>query len=224
MMTRTKDGDVHVVTMQDGQNTIDLDFLGELNERLDEAEREGDGPAALVLTGEGKFFSNGLNLDFLTNADREARAEFGVTMLTTMRRLILFPLPVVAALNGHAFAAGAFVALACDFRIQREDRGWICVSEVDVGVPIGPPMIGLLNAKLPAASAREAALTGRRYDADAALAAGFVDAKASEAGLLPAATEHAAALSSKGRAIFSAIKKDLYAGIAEGYVAAGAKV
>ena len=137
MMTLETDGIVHVLTMRNGENTIDLDFLAALNEKLDAVENEADGAAALVLTGEGKFFSNGLNLDFLMNASDDRRREFGTTMLATMRRLILFPVPVVGALNGHAFAAGCFVALACDFRIQREDRGWICVSEVDVGVPIG---------------------------------------------------------------------------------------
>ena len=63
---------------------------------------------------------------------------------------------VVAAVNGHAFAAGAFLAMACDFRLMRADRGWICISEIDVGVPIGAPMMGILRAKLPATSAAEA--------------------------------------------------------------------
>ncbi len=219
MMTRTKDGDVHVLVMQNGQNTIDLDFLATLNEHLDAVEKESDGPSALVLTGEGKFFSNGLNLDFLMNASDDDRKRFGVAMISTMKRLILFPVPVVAALNGHAFAAGCFVALACDFRIQREDRGWICVSEVDVGVPIGKPMMTLLNGKVPAATAREAALTGKRYAADDAIAAGFCDAKASEAGLVAEATKVAATLATKERGIFKAIKKELYREIADRFEA-----
>ncbi len=215
MMTRTKDDDVHVLVMQNGENTIDLDFLAEFGEHLDAVEQEAESPCALVLTGEGKFFSNGLNLDFVMNASDEDRKRFGATMLSTMKRLILFPVPVVAALNGHAFAAGCFVALACDYRIQREDRGWICVSEVDVGVPIGKPMMGLLNGKLPAATAREAALTGKRYAADDAIAAGFSDAKAPEADLLAEATKVAARLAVKKRAIFKAIKSDLYREIAD---------
>lgn len=218
MMTRTKEGDVHVVVMQNGENTIDLDFLAALNEHLDAVEQDADGPAALVLTGEGKFFCNGLHLDFLMNASEQDRRRFGRTMISTMKRLILFPVPVVAALNGHAFAAGCFLALACDFRIQREDRGWICVSEVDVGVPIGKPMMGLLNGKLTPAIAREAALTGKRYAADDAIAAGFCDAKASESDLLTEAKKIAAVLATKERGIFKAIKSDLYAEIAAGYV------
>ena len=218
MMTRTKEGDVHVVRMHNGENRIDLDFLRALNEQLDAVEEEADGPAAMVLTGDGKFFSSGLNLDFLMSASDDDRKQFGKAMMETMRRFILFRVPVVAAVNGHAFAAGCFLALACDFRIQREDRGWVCVSEVDVGVPIGDAMMGLLKAKVPAATAREAALTGKRYGADDAIAAGFCDGKASEAELLPKAIEQAAALASKGRDIFGSIKEQLYRDIAERYV------
>ena len=218
MMTRTKEGNVHVVTMGNDENTFDLEFLAELGEHLDAVESESEGPCAMVLTGEGKFFSNGLNLDFMMTGSDEDRKRFGVMMLATMRRLVLFPVPVVAALNGHAFAAGCFLALACDFRIQREDRGWICVSEVDVGVPIGRPMMGLLNGKLSSAIAREAALSGRRYPADEAIAAGFCDAKAPATELVAAAIGLAAGLAAKERGIFKAIKADLYREVAQGFV------
>lgn len=218
MMTLEKDGIVHVLTMRNGENTIDLDFLASLNEKLDAVEAEADGAAALVLTGEGKFFSNGLNLDFLMSASDDRRREFGATMLATMRRLILFPVPVVAALNGHAFAAGCFVALACDVRIQREDRGWICVSEVDVGVPIGSSMMGLLKGKLAPRIARDACLTGKRYDADAAIAAGFCEAKAPADELVGRAIEIAAGLGTKERGIFKTIKAQLYQEIADGFL------
>lgn len=67
----------------------------------------------------------------------EEMVRFGNTMGQIMERLLLAPIPTVAAINGHAFAAGAFLALACDYRIMREDRGWICISEVDAGLGVG---------------------------------------------------------------------------------------
>ena len=219
MISREQDGSAHILRMQNGQNTIDLEFLAALNEQLDAVEKEtSDCAGAVVLTGEGKFFSNGLNLEFMTNATPDEQKLFGKNMLGTIRRLILFPLPVVAALNGHAFAAGCFLALACDFRIQREDRGWICVSEVDVGVPIGRPMMGLLTGKVPPQTAREAALTGKRYTAQEAIDAGFCDSKAAEEDLLPKAIEIAQMLATKERTIFQAIKKDLYREVADGFI------
>ena len=193
--------------------------MNEGDRALDEVEAEAEGPAAMILTGEGKFFSNGLNLNFLMSADDQTRAKFGATMMRTMRRLIEFPVPTVAALNGHAFAAGAFIALACDYRVQRADRGWICISEVDVGVPIGDPMMALLKGKVPAATAREAVLSGRRYAGEEALAAGFADAIASEDELLTTAKNLAAPLAQKQRRIFGTLKKQLYADFAPLFVA-----
>jgi hypothetical protein len=70
------------------------------------------------------------------------------------------------------------MALSCDYRIMREDRGWFCISEVDVGVPVPPAMMGILRAKLPANTARDALLTGKRYTAEEAIAAGIADGKA----------------------------------------------
>lgn len=217
-MNREKDGDVYVVRMQNGENKIDLDFLSAFNEQLDAVEKDSEGACAMVLTGEGKFFSTGLNLDFLMNASAEDRAEFGTRILATYRRFILFPVPVVGALNGHAFAAGAFLSLACDFRVQREDRGWFCISEVDVGVPIGASMGGLLKAKLAAPVAREAALTGKRYDGPAAVAAGICDATASEADLVSTAIAIAAPLAAKQRPIFAQVKAEMYREVADGYL------
>jgi enoyl-CoA hydratase/carnithine racemase len=138
-------------------------------------------------------------------------------MLGFMRRLISLPIPTVAAINGHAFAGGAFVTLGCDYRVMRADKGWFCISEVDVGVPIGDPMMGLLKAKLSPQIAREAALTGKRYPAQEALAVGIVDAISEEDALLDNATALATSMAGKERVIFGLIKKQLYADVIAGF-------
>lgn len=130
------------------------------------------------------------------------------------RRLLVGPIPVVAALNGHAFAAGAFLALSCDFRIMREDRGWICISEIDVGVPIGAAMMHILRSKLPVQTAAEAALTGKRYAAPDAIAAGLADASAPEAELLGTAVKYAAVLAAKEGGIMATLKRQLWDDVA----------
>jgi len=53
-------------------------------------------------------------------------------------RLLTFGVPVVAALNGHAFGAGAMLALACDERTMRADRGWLCRRRSTSGCPSAP--------------------------------------------------------------------------------------
>jgi enoyl-CoA hydratase/carnithine racemase len=108
------------------------------------------------------------------------------------------------------------MALSCDYRIMREDRGWICISEVDAGVPLPQGMMEFLRLRLPAATVRDAVLTGKRYDADQAIAAGFADGKAPAEHLLRVAMELATELAGKEPSIFKAIKQAYYAPIAEG--------
>lgn len=220
MIDHERDGAIHVVTLNHDKNAISPDWQARMLEVLAAVENDSEGDAAMVLTGSGKFFCNGLDVPVVMGLQGEAQQKFGASMMAIMHQLLRLPVPVVAAINGHAFAAGCFLSLACDYRIMREDRGWICVSEVDVGVPIGDAMMGLLQAKVPAATAREAVLTGRRYAADEAIAAGFVDAKADEAGLLDEAKKLAGTLASKERRIFTTLKRQLNAEAAKRYAPA----
>lgn len=221
MIELSKEGALHLVTMNNGPNMICPDWQHRMIEVLDTVEADCEGPAAMVLMGEGKSFSNGLNLEALMALEPEAMVAFGATMGQIFRRLLLLPLPTVAALNGHAFAAGAFLALACDYRIMREDRGWFCISEVDVGVPIDPAMMNLVKAKLPPATVRDAILTGKRYTAEEAIAAGIADGAASETELATQAQALAASLAEKERGIFRTLKRNLYGSVGDGLVAAG---
>ncbi len=217
MIDHERDGAIHVVTLNHDKNAISPDWQARMLEVLAAVEGDCEGDAAMVLTGSGKFFCNGLDVPVVMGLQGEAQKKFGASMMAIFHQLLRLPVPVVAAINGHAFAAGCFLALACDYRVMREDRGWICVSEVDVGVPIGAPMMGLLQAKVPAATARDAVLTGRRYTADEAIAAGFVDAKADEGALLDDAKKLAASLASKERRIFKTLKRQLNAAAAARY-------
>lgn len=217
MIELRRDGEVHIVTLDNGPNMIDPAWQARMLEVLDAVEADCDGDAGLVATGAGKFFSNGLNVEVVMGLQGEDMARFGAAMGQIMGRLLLLPIPTVAAVNGHAFAAGAFLALACDYRLMREDRGWICISEVDAGVPIGAPMMTLLKGKVSARIARDAVLTGKRYAADDAIEAGFADGKAAEADLLADAKKLASSMASKQRRIFKTLKRQLYADIGAGF-------
>jgi Delta3-Delta2-enoyl-CoA isomerase len=117
----------------------------------------------------------------------------------------------VAALNGHAFGYGAMLSLAHDQRAQRSDRGWFCLPEVDLGLQFHPLQLSLIQAKLSPATVDECILAGRRWNGDAALAAGIVDAVATEDELLATAVDLARARAGKARGIVQALKRDLYA-------------
>ena len=216
MIDYSKDGGIHIVTMNDGANTICPNWQIRMLEILDTVEQDCGQGTALVLTGVEKYFNTGVNLEVVSQLKEEDIRLFGARMVEIFRRFIMLPCPTVAAVNGHAFAGGAVLGMTCDFRLMREDRGWICVSEVDVGVPILPAVMAILRGKLPANTARDALLTGRRYAADDALAAGFADGKASGDSLLDEAKALATNLSTKERGIFKSLKQDWFAEMAEG--------
>jgi enoyl-CoA hydratase/carnithine racemase len=210
VVSQEREGDVTVLRMTAGENRFNPAMLDALGSALDQVEAE-DGPAAVVLTGEGKFFSNGLDLDWMASAPQGGAEELLRRVHALLARLLVFPTATVAAVNGHSFAAGAMMAAACDARVMRADRGFVCLPEVDIGLPFTPGMTALLRARLPAATAHEAMTTGRRYGGEQALAAGLVDEAVPEDRVLGAAIERAAALAAKPRGTLGAIKRNLYA-------------
>jgi enoyl-CoA hydratase/carnithine racemase len=203
-------GEVTILRMSAGENRFNPATLDAIEAALDELEN-GEGPGALVITGEGKFFSNGLDLEWMGSAPPGGAEQVLRRVHALLARVLVFPTATVAALNGHAFAAGAMFALACDARVMRAERGYFCLPEADIGLPFTPGMTALLKARLSAATAHEAMLTARRYGAPEALAAGIVEEAVPGEQVLEAAVERAAALAGKPRATAAAIKRGLYA-------------
>jgi enoyl-CoA hydratase/carnithine racemase len=104
-----------------------------------------------------------------------------------MGRIITFPVPTVASINGHAFGAGLMVALCHDVRVMREDRGFACANEMQIGFRIPTPELALFRHKLPANAFFETVQLSRRWTGPDALAAGVVQATA-DLESLPAVT------------------------------------
>ncbi len=204
---------VAVIRWNDGENRINLDSLGRLNEILDELDLV-EGPLAVVLTGSGKFFSNGLDLDRFASAGPE---EFGATATSLHHlfgRLLLFPAYTVAAINGHAFAGGAMLTCTTDLRVMREDRGFWCLNEVELGLPLTDEMAALVLGRLPGTAAREAMLTARRFTAAEALASGIVELIAPEADVLSTAIARAGEVAFKDRKVIAIHKRQAFGDVA----------
>ncbi len=215
MIEVTRTDDVFVLTMVAEENRFNPTMLDAFDKALSEVEAS-EGPAAVVLTGQDKFFSNGLDLDWMmANAEQGGPALVANGLQALYKRLVSFPVATVAAVNGHAFAGGGMLALACDQIVMRTDRGFFCLPEVDINIPFTNGMAQLVQAKLTASAAYEAMLTGRRFSAEDALAAGFVVEAVPEAEVLPAAIARAAALTSKDRNTVATIKHRMYPGVIE---------
>jgi Delta3-Delta2-enoyl-CoA isomerase len=208
MIDVEKLGDVYVLHWHDDENRFNRKSVDAINTALDEVEAV-DGACALVTTGEGKFYSNGLDLDWMMSAGNEAQG-FVNDVHRLLGRLLTFPGITVAAINGHAFAAGAMFATAHDFRVMREDRGYWCLPEVDLGLPLTRAMNAVITAKLPRETAHEAIMTGQRYDAAVAQVSGIVNLTAAEDDVLADAIELATDYASKSRAVIGRHKHLLY--------------
>lgn len=203
-----RDGDVYVLDLGDGENRFHPDWLAAVADALDEVEKE---PAPLVTTSSSHIFSNGLDLDWLGQHGDELQS-YVAKVHGLLARMLAFPTPTVAAIPGHAFAGGAMLALAHDFRVMRADRGYFCLPEVDINIPFTPGMAALIQGKLTPAAAHEAMTTGKRYGGTAAAAAAIVDEAAPEEDVLPKALERARALTGKNPQTLAAIKNQMYTG------------
>jgi Delta3-Delta2-enoyl-CoA isomerase len=199
---------VTVVRMDRGENRLHPELLTALEGVLDEIAGH-DGPAGLVLTGSGKFFSNGLDLEYMAANPQEAEATLA-RVHALFGRVLALDVPTVAAVNGHAFAAGAMLTLACDLAVMRTDRGYFCLPEADLGLPFTPGMNALITARLSPPVAHRAMVTGHRFTAAEALAAGIVTEQAPEEEVLDRAVALAASLVGKPRPGIGAIKQGMY--------------
>jgi enoyl-CoA hydratase/carnithine racemase len=199
VLTTERQGDVALVRMDAGENRFDRTSIDAWHAALDELEPI-EGSFALVTTGAGKFYSNGLDLDWVLG-DGAADAAFLSDVERLLIRILDFPAITVAAVNGHAFAAGAMLATAHDFVVMREDRGFWCLPEVDLGLPLTPRMFEVVAGHLPEATLRESLLTGRRHPGSEAKAAGIAHELASQEDVLVRAMERAQALAYKDRRV-----------------------
>jgi enoyl-CoA hydratase/carnithine racemase len=205
-----RSGPVVVLHLTEGENRFTPTFLAQVGENLDQVEAMDD-PLALVVTGEDKFFSNGLDLDAFAGDAADGLVAYIDDVHALFARVLAFPIPTVAAINGHAFAGGGMLALAFDHRVMRNDRGYLCLPEVDLGLPFAPGMQALITAVLPRTTAREAMVTGRRYTAEEAVAGGIAHVAVPEAEVLPTAVAAATERAGKSRKALGTIKEQLFA-------------
>jgi enoyl-CoA hydratase/carnithine racemase len=206
--TLDRDGEVFILNLGDTENRFHPDWLLETQSHLDTVEN-AEGPRALVTTATGKFFSNGLDLDWV-GQNPDHFLDYVVSVHGLLARPLALGVPSVAAIQGHAFAGGGMFALAHDFRVMRVDRGFFCLPEVDINIPFTRGMAGLIQGRLAKKTAHEAMTTGRRYGGEDALAAGIVDAVAHEDDVLGAAIEIARPLAGKAGPTLATIKARMY--------------
>ncbi len=207
-MTLERKDDVFVLTMDEDENRMNRGWLDAMNGALDEVDAAPD-PLALVTTGAGKFFSNGLDLEWLLGGGVDMPV-FVAEVERLFARVLASPYITVAACNGHTFAAGAMLALAHDFRVMRSDRGFFCLPEVDIRIPFTPGMNSLIMSRMTITAAHEVMVTGRRFGGEDAARLHIVHHAVGETDVLPTAIAIAATQAGKDRNTLATIKERMY--------------
>lgn len=207
MPTLTNENDTYVLHLGSDANEFTQAWLSELEESLNTVVTT---PAPLITIAEGKSYSNGLDLEWMNANPGEMSAYVG-RVQALFARVLTLPVPTVAAISGHAFGAGAMLAMAHDWRVMRDDRGYLCFPEIDIRIPFTSGMAALIQSKLTPRAALDAMSTGYRYGGQEALDAGLVDSVAAESDLLETARERVAGLTDKHPGTLGAIKSMMYA-------------
>ncbi len=209
---------IAVLHLGEDENRFSPEFLDQFDAHLDDAVR--DGAHGLVTTAKGKFYSNGLDLDWLAAHGDQTQWYIG-RVQALLARVLTLPMPTAAAMGGHSFGAAAMLALAHDFRVMRADRGYFCFPEVDIRIPFTPGMAALIQAKLTPQAAVSAMTTGSRFGGRDAAAIGIVDATAEEDAVVGAAINMLAPLGAKDAGTLGAIKNTMFATAVAALTAAG---
>lgn len=190
----------------DKRNAISYGLIDDLLAAL----RQGEGSAAqiVILTGAGKAFCSGMDLDNLkqlTGRTHEQNLIDSETMAMLFRSLYAFPKPTIAAVNGPAIAGGTGLATLCDFTLASPEAKF---GYTEVRIGFVPAIVSsFLIANVGEKRSRELLLTGRVFGADEALKLGLINEIVAAEQLMARAFELARQLMENSPASLVATKK-----------------
>ena len=213
MIDTTFDGPVAILRIEHGPvNALDAELLSAFVAALGDAERRAQ---AIVLTGTGAAFSAGADLLRLLREGPEYVEEARPHAAAAFERMFLSPLPVVAAINGHAIAGGCVLALACDHRITLPGDHRVGLAELRVGVPFPVWALEIVRAAVAPPHLQRLLYSGRLTTPEEALGVGLVDEIVAADQLIPRAVAVARRLASIPAATFALTKRALREPFAE---------
>jgi len=166
-------GDVGLLRMAHGKaNVLDVEFCRALADALETAENSA--ARAVVLAGQGSIFSGGVDLHRLVQGGPDYIKVFLPALDALLARAFTFEKPLIGAINGHAIAGGALLALCCDRLVLARGGARIGVPELKVGVPIPALGIEILRTMLVEPHLSSAIYHGKLWQGEECLAAGLV--------------------------------------------------
>jgi 3,2-trans-enoyl-CoA isomerase len=210
-----RDGEIMTLTLKRGKvNALNDSVVDELRDILKTCETDSR-VRALVLTGEGKFFSFGFDIPEFLSFTKEAFARYLTNFTDLYTYLFLYPKPVVAALNGHTIAGGCMLSLACDYRVMVTGKARISLNEIGFGSSVFAGSTEMLRFLVGSANATEILYSGALYTAEEAKSLGLVQKVAPVERCGSEAGQVALNFSEKSQEAFASIKSLLRKSVTE---------
>ncbi|KAL1536094.1 very-long-chain (3R)-3-hydroxyacyl-CoA dehydratase [Salvia divinorum] len=191
MCTLEKRGSIFFLTLigadkKDQEHRLNPSLIAAIRAALSEVRSQAVPGSALITQAEGRFFSNGFDLRHAQAVAASSTAASAavvelISMVSLFRGvvsdLLSLPMPTVAAVTGHAAAAGLILAMSHDYVVMTKSRAVLYLSELDIGMSLPDYFTALIKGKVGSSAARrELALRAAKIGAEAAVRMGIVDA------------------------------------------------
>lgn len=214
LLSLRNEGKVAIISMDNGKNANNLEFAQSLLALLKEVEAEKTNKALIITSSDEKNWSQGIDVMWLMSSVQSGQKDSVKAFLSTMDEvytlMMQYPMPIIAAMNGHTFGNGIVIASACDYRFMRSDKGYICFPEVDMNIPFVPGLIDVILKAIPKHKFNDMILTGRKIGAEEMAQANFIDRTFESVEALQAGALEFAQSFNKSRAIFAEHKRRLH--------------
>jgi Delta3-Delta2-enoyl-CoA isomerase len=186
-------------------NAINEAVVEELREYFQKVADDSN-VKAVILTGEGSFFSFGLDVPEFLSYSKDSFIKL-ITKFTDLYAYIFtFPKPVVAALNGHTIAGGCMIAIACDYRLMVSGKARISLNELTFGSTVFAGSVEMLKFLTGGRNAELALYTGAMYSAEEAKDLGLIHEVVCKENLRYSAQKTAEDFAKKDSCAFGSVK------------------
>jgi len=204
--TLTSDGDVSIITLNDGKaNVFSPEMSKAVSSLLDQVPED---KGSLVITGRPGIFSAGFDLKIISSGDADAVAAMVKAGFTLLARIYNFPRPVIAACSGHGVALGAFLLCCADYRIGAKGQFIVQANETRNNMSIPTPILEISKSRIAKTHWYRAILNAEAYPVENAIAPGYLDEVTDAENLMNRAMEVANDLATLGHPHYK-ITKDL---------------
>ncbi|KAL8103024.1 enoyl-CoA delta isomerase 1, peroxisomal-like [Apium graveolens] len=180
MCSLEKRGNIYILTLTgDDQHRFNptlLDAIAAALHRIRTETIATSSSSALITTAQGKFFSNGYDLNWASKDPTRPKI-MSLKIRSVIKDLISLPMPTIAAITGHAAASAVILSLCHDYVFMRKDRGFMYMSEMDIGLKVPNWFVKVLRCKIGSPVVwRDLVLKGRKMTADVAVEKGVIEA------------------------------------------------